>query len=58
LIIRAAQDAAYREVGARLAVNTEVSIDDAGKIHLTGVKAVEEPPSPADLRSRTTAMRT
>jgi Tn3 transposase DDE domain len=38
-------DAAYREVGGRLAVNTEVRVDDAGKIHLTGVKAVEEPPS-------------
>src|SRR5258708_35352543 len=49
-------DAAYREVGGRLAVNTEVSIDDDGKIHLTGVKAVEEPPSLTDLRSRTTAM--
>jgi TnpA family transposase len=49
-------DAAYREVGGRLAVNTEVSIDDAGKIHLTGVKAIEEPPSLVDLRARTTAM--
>ncbi len=49
-------DAAYREVGGRLAVNTEVRVDDAGKIHLTGVKAVEEPPSLVDLRSRTTAM--
>lgn len=46
-----ALDAAYREVAGRLAVNTEVTIDDAGKIHLTGVKAVEEPPSLADLRS-------
>jgi hypothetical protein len=51
-----ALDAAYREVAGRLAVNTEVSIDDAGKIHLTGVKAVEEPPSLVDLRRRTTAM--
>jgi TnpA family transposase len=51
-----ALDAAYREVGGRLAVNTEVSIDDAGKIHLTGVKAIEEPPSLVDLRARTTAM--
>jgi hypothetical protein len=42
--------------GGRLAVNTEVRVDDAGKIHLTGVKAVEEPSSLADLRSRTTAM--
>jgi TnpA family transposase len=51
-----ALDAAYREVGGRLAVNTEVSIDDAGKIHLTGAKAIEEPPSLVDLRARTTAM--
>jgi Domain of unknown function (DUF4158)/Tn3 transposase DDE domain len=51
-----ALDDAYREVGGRLAVNTEVSIDDAGKIHLTGVKAIEEPPSLVDLRARTTAM--
>jgi len=51
-----ALDAAYREVGGRLAVNTEVRVDDAGKIHLTGVKAVEEPPSLVDLRNRTTAM--
>jgi TnpA family transposase len=49
-------DAAYREVGGRLAVNTEVRVDDAGKIHLTGVKAIEEPPSLVDLRSRATAM--
>ena len=51
-----ALDAAYREVGGRLAVNTEVTIGDDGKIHLTGVKAIEEPPSLADLRARTTAM--
>ena len=49
-------DSAYREVGGRLAVSTEVRVDDAGKIHLTGVKAVEEPPSLAGLRARTTAM--
>ncbi|MFZ0158947.1 MAG: DUF4158 domain-containing protein [Kineosporiaceae bacterium] len=49
-------DGAYREVGGRLVVNTEVRVDDAGKIHLTGVKAVEEPPSLVDLRNRTTAM--
>ena len=51
-----ALDAAYREVGGRLSVNTEVSIDADGKIHLTGVKAIEEPPSLVDLRSRTAAM--
>ena len=31
-------DTAYRQVGGRLAGNTEVRIDDDGKIHLTGVK--------------------
>ena len=51
-----ALDAAYREVGGRLAANTEVSIGDDGKIHLTGLKAIEEPPSLVDLRARTTAM--
>jgi Domain of unknown function (DUF4158)/Tn3 transposase DDE domain len=49
-------DAAYREVSGRLAVNTEVRVDDDGKIHLTGVKAIEEPPSLVDLRARTTGM--
>ncbi|HLM87868.1 MAG TPA: Tn3 family transposase [Streptosporangiaceae bacterium] len=51
-----AQLAGVREVGGRLSVNTEVSIDADGKIHLTGVKAIEEPPSLVDLRSRTSAM--
>src|SRR5262249_35068516 len=51
-----APDAAYREVGGRLTANTEVSIGADGKIHLTGVKAIEEPPSLAGLRSRTAAM--
>ena len=51
-----ALDAAYREVGGWLAANTEVSIGDDGKIHLTGLKAIEEPPSLVDLRARTTAM--
>jgi hypothetical protein len=51
-----ALDAAYREVGGRLAASTEVTIGDDGKIHLTGVKAIEEPPSLVELRARTTAM--
>jgi TnpA family transposase len=51
-----ALDDAYREVGGRLIVNSEVRVDDDGKIHLSGVKAVEEPPSLVDLRARTTAM--
>jgi hypothetical protein len=49
-------DAAYREAGGRLAVNADVRIDDDGKIHLTGVKAIEEPASLVDLRARTAAM--
>jgi hypothetical protein len=49
-------DAAYREVGGRLAVNDDVRVDDDRKIHLTGVKAIEEPPSLVDLRARTAAM--
>ena len=51
-----ALDAAYREVGDRLKANDAVGIDDDGKIHLTGVKAVEEAPSLVDLRKRTAAM--
>ena len=51
-----ALDAAYREVGGWLAANTEVSIGGDGKIHLTGLKAIEEPPSLVDLRARATAM--
>ncbi len=49
-------EAAYREVTARLAVNPGVTVDDEGKVHLAGLKAVEEPPSLTDLRRRTTAM--
>lgn len=49
-------DAALREVGGRLAANPDVRVDGEGKIHLTGVKAIEEPPSLVDLRTRTTAM--
>jgi hypothetical protein len=40
-------DAAYREAGGRLAVNPDVRLDDAGKIHLPGVKAIEEPQPPS-----------
>jgi TnpA family transposase len=49
-------EAAYREAGGRLAVNDAVRIDDDCKIHLTGVKAIEEPPSLVDLRKRAAAM--
>ena len=49
-------DAAYREVGGRLKANDAVDIDDDGKIHLSGVKAIEEASSLVDLRKRTAAM--
>ncbi len=49
-------DATYRDVGGRLKTNDAVDIDEDGKIHLTGVKAVEEAPSLVDLRKRTAAM--
>ena len=38
-----------------MAANTKIWVDDAGKIHLTGVKAIEEPSFLVDLRARTTA---
>lgn len=49
-------DEAYRQVSARLGGNDAVSIGEDGKIHLTGVKAITEPPSLVDLRRRTRAM--
>lgn len=49
-------DATLREVGGRLTANPDARVDEDGRIHLTGLQAVEEPPSLVDLRSRTTAM--
>src|SRR5438552_1917604 len=47
-------DAGYRQARALLTANDAVRIDEKGRIHLTGVKAIEEPPSLVDLRKRTT----
>jgi Tn3 transposase DDE domain len=49
-------DATYREAGGRLKTNDAVDIDEDGKIHLSGVKAVEEAPSLVDPRKRTASM--
>jgi TnpA family transposase len=49
-------DEALRYVADRLAVNTDVRVDEAGKIHVTSHKAVDEPPSLIDLRKRVAAM--
>ena len=51
-----ALDETLRRVGGRLVANPDARIDEDGKIHLTGLRAVEEPPSLVDLRTRTTAM--
>lgn len=49
-------DEALRYVAGRLDANTDVRVDEAGKIHVTNHKAVEEPPSLIDLRNRVAAM--
>jgi TnpA family transposase len=51
-----ALDEALRYVGGRLAANADVRVDDAGRIHVTSDKAIEEPPSLVDLRNRVAAM--
>ena len=51
-----ALDQALRYVGGRLAANTDVRVDEAGKVHVTSDKAIEEPPSLIDLRKRVAAM--
>jgi len=49
-------DEALRYVGGRLAANTDVRVDEAGKIHVSSDKAIAEPPSLVDLRKRVAAM--
>jgi hypothetical protein len=51
-----ALDQALRHVGGRLAANADVRVDEAGKVHVTSDKAIEEPPSLIDLRKRVAAM--
>jgi hypothetical protein len=51
-----ALDQALRYVGGRLAANTDVRVDEAGKIHVTSDQAIEEPPSLIDLRKRVAGM--
>ncbi len=43
-------------MGGRLAANADVRVDDAGRIHVTSDKAIAEPPSLVDLRTRLAAM--
>jgi hypothetical protein len=49
-------DEALRYVAGQLAANTNVRVDEVGKIHMTSHKAVEESPSLIDLRKRVAAM--
>lgn len=49
-------DETYREVGGRLTVNTGVSVDADGKLHVAHLEAVDDPPSLVDLRKRLEAM--
>jgi len=53
----AALDEAYREVGDRLvAAGSDVSVDRDGRLHVASLKAVPEPPSLTELRTRVAAM--
>ncbi len=49
-------DAAWRHVAGRLDANTEVTVDDDGRLHTGAIDAVPDPPSLTDLRSRCDAM--
>jgi hypothetical protein len=49
-------DEALTYVAGRLAANTDVRVDEAGSIHVTSDKAVQDPPSLTDLRKRVAAM--
>ena len=49
-------DAALRHVAGRLIANTEVCIDDHGRLHAGKIDAVPDPPSLTDLRRRCEAM--
>ncbi len=49
-------DAALRHVAGRLIANTEVSIDDHGRLHAGKIDAVPDPPSLTDLRRACGAM--
>ena len=49
-------DEALTYVAGRLAANTDVRVDEAGKIHLSSDKALEDPSSLIDLRKRIAAM--
>lgn len=51
-----ALDGAYREVAATIGPETEVTVDQAGKLHVSALRAIEEPASLIELRKLIDAM--
>lgn len=49
-------DGMYRDVGSRLGEDAPASVDEDGKLHVTALTAVPDPPSLIDLRRRVAAM--
>jgi TnpA family transposase len=49
-------DKAYREVASRIDQSTEVTVDDEGKLHLSALEAIPDPPSVTLLRKLVQAM--
>jgi len=49
-------DAAYRDVGGQLDVNTAVSVDDNGRLHVESLRAIDERPSLIELRKMVNAL--
>ena len=48
--------AAYREVAAGSTQGTEVTVDDDGKLHISALEAIPDPPSLTQLRKLVQAM--
>jgi len=51
-----ALDSAYREVAARIDQGAQVTIGDQGKLHVTALEAIPDPPSLIGLRRTVRAM--
>jgi TnpA family transposase len=49
-------DTAYREVATRLQDGTAVTVDDDGKLHVSALEGIPDPPSLAELRKLVGAM--
>jgi len=49
-------DAAYRHVASRIDAGTEVTVDDDGRLHLSALDAIPDPPSLTELRKQVQVM--